>query len=119
MKRLLITGSRHTVDMKTIEHRLAHEFEEHPDAVLVHGGAAGADNIAGYIWFEFGGNVEVHYANWDQYGKAAGNIRNQEMVDLGAYLCLAFPMKQSTGTFDCIKRADKAGIPVETIMLGR
>lgn len=78
----------------------------------------GADTIAGYVWTEFGGEVEVHDADWERYGKAAGNIRNQEMVELGAYLCLAFPMKQSTGTFDCIRRAENAGIPVQTILLG-
>jgi hypothetical protein len=32
------------------------------------------------------------------------------MVDLGAYICLAFPIGESPGTRDCIERAEKAGI---------
>lgn len=34
------------------------------------------------------------------------------MVDLGADLCLAFPLPDSRGTKDCMARAKKAGIKV-------
>jgi hypothetical protein len=34
------------------------------------------------------------------------------MVDAGPQLVLAFRVGQSTGTGDCIARAEKAGIPV-------
>jgi hypothetical protein len=79
-----------------------------------------ADQIArrwGYV-------VEVHEANWSVNGKAAGFLRNQEMVDAGANICLAFlmPCKRSGcraprphdshGTADCVKRARAAGIHV-------
>jgi len=57
-------------------------------------------------------NVEVHDANWQKHGNAAGPIRNQEMVDLGADVVFAFPLGESRGTNDCIQRAVKANIPV-------
>lgn len=67
-------------------------------------------------------HVQVFKAYWDGYGKAAGPIRNHEMVSFvsseaekGArVVCLAFPAieLQSRGTKDCIKRANLAGIPV-------
>lgn len=38
-------------------------------------------------------------------------IRNQEMVDLGADLCIAYPLPEGSGTQDCIRRAVKAKIP--------
>lgn len=51
------------------------------------------------------------------YCPAAGNYRNADMVALGADLVLAFPLpgprSRSTGTWDCVKRAEAAGLPVE------
>lgn|GEM_PF-1924500 len=46
------------------------------------------------------------------YCPLAGHWRNQHMVDLGAYLCLAAPVGASTGTRDCMRRARAAGIEV-------
>lgn len=55
---------------------------------------------------------EDHPAHWDLLGKAAGHIRNKEMVDLGASLCLAFPTPESIGTLDCMKLVEQANIPL-------
>lgn len=60
----------------------------------------------------WGGTVERHPAEWDKHGKAAGPIRNQKMVDLGATVCLAFPLPGSRGTAHCMSAARKASIPV-------
>ena len=57
--------------------------------------------------------METHPADWSTHGRAAGPIRNQQMVDRGADICLAFPTSSSIGTWDCVRRAKAAGIPVE------
>lgn len=108
--RILVTGSRRWTDTKLIHEVLEPWFTSHPDAVLVHGAAVGADTIAKNIWVSFGGKVEPHRADWSKYGKAAGPIRNREMVEAGADVCLAFMLPDSTGTADCVKRAKAAGI---------
>lgn len=83
-----------------------------PGSTVVHGGARGADREAGY-WAElFGHEVEVFHAEWEKYGKRAGMIRNQDMVGGGADLVVAFPLGESRGTRDCMRRAEAAGIPV-------
>jgi len=82
------------------------------EITLVHGGAPGADYLAGEVASALGWQVEVHPAHWGLYGKAAGPLRNQRMVDLGADICVAFPIATSRGTYDCMKRARSAGIPV-------
>lgn len=46
------------------------------------------------------------------YCPMAGHLRNQDMVDRGAYVCHAFPLADSRGTVDCMKRARKASIEV-------
>ncbi|MFE2994168.1 hypothetical protein ACFXG4_04040 [Nocardia sp. NPDC059246] len=49
----------------------------------------------------------------------AGPLRNQHMVDLGADECRGFPLPGSRGTYDCMRRAERAGIPVQEIAATR
>jgi hypothetical protein len=115
VKRLLVTGSRFWSDRAVIHDALFAAWRElGPNTVLIHGAChlGGADIIADEIWKGQGLLTEPHPADWKRYGKDAGPIRNQEMVDLGADLCLAFPLGRSTGTRDCALRAALAGIPV-------
>lgn len=58
-----------------------------------------------------GVTVDPHPANWAKFGKAAGMIRNREMVQAGADICLAFPVRGSRGTINCMQQAAEAGIP--------
>ena len=108
--RLLVTGSRDWDDYEHIK-RVLSGFP--PDTQLVHGGARGADLLAHKAALELGWpEPEVHRADWNSFGKRAGSLRNQAMVDLGADLCLAFPLETSKGTWDCMQRAEKADILV-------
>lgn len=79
--------------------------------VIVHGdNPEGLDAIVDRWAVRRGYEPERHPAKWDVFGKAAGPIRNQEMVDLGADMCLGFPLPGSKGTVDCMNRARLAGI---------
>lgn len=118
-KRLLVTGSRNWEDREAVLIALARVTDEWPDDVitLVHGACpTGADHMADDIWSGFLGRpVERHPANWHRFGKGAGPRRNQEMVDLGADLCLAFILPGSRGTANCVRCAEAAGIPVRKV----
>lgn len=110
--RILITGSRSWTDEQTIRHALTVRYDATPQAVLVHGDCPrGADAIADLVWRNLGGRVETHPAKWDLYGKPAGHIRNDEMVQAGADECLAFILDGSPGASGCMRAAVKAGIP--------
>jgi len=114
--RILITGGRNWNNYKQIKQAIAFTLlvngSDPAEVTLIHGNARGADLLGAEAAEGLGLNIEVHPARWDIYGRGAGPIRNQEMVDSGADLCLAFLMPGSTGTADCIRRARKAGIPV-------
>lgn len=115
--RILITGSRTWSNEAVIENEIATVMYENKVGAscyvtLVVGGARGADQIAQKYGEEAGMHIELHAADWDRYGKAAGPIRNQEMVDSGADICLAFIAPGSKGARDCADRAKKAGIEV-------
>lgn len=114
--RILITGSRNWTDHKRVLYAMEQAAKDVPlnEVVIVHGACpTGADAIANKIAIGSSVRVERYRADWAKYGKAAGPIRNQEMVDLGADLCLAFFLGESRGTKDCSDRAERAGIPVK------
>jgi hypothetical protein len=76
---------------------------------IIEGGAKGADRLA-QKWATLN-NVTLHTckADWNKHGKAAGIIRNQEMLEEYApTLTLAFP--GGNGTKDMVTRSRKAGI---------
>lgn len=125
--RILVTGSRDWSHWATITFAIEDAVfgRENEVIAVVHGGCPeGADYMAGYVAYRAGLVVEVHEANWLAHGKAAGPIRNQEMVDAGADIGLAFlmPCKKSGcrlsiphnshGASDCVMRARAAGITV-------
>lgn len=117
--RLLITGSRNLTDRAGVEAALRAAWADlggGRDVTLIHGAAPGADALSGDIWGRVMGlPVEVHPADWHIHGRHAGPLRNQVMVDLGADGCLAMPESGSRGTWDCVRRAEVAGIPVRVV----
>lgn len=50
-------------------------------------------------------------ADWKLYGKGAGPIRNQSIIN-GSSLLIAIPTHDSKGTLDAIKKAEKLSIRV-------
>ena len=118
MKRILITGSRdwsREDELRdAIDSWIRRNVEKDKVTILVHGDASrGADrmgrNYARLAWWL---QEESHPADWENQGKAAGFIRNQEMVDLGADVCLAFIRNGSKGATHTADQAAKSGIPV-------
>lgn len=78
---------------------------------IISGMARGADSLAAEWATKFGFPLQKFPADWKKYGKAAGSIRNQQMLDEGKPdLVIAFP--GGTGTRDMIKKANKAGVRV-------
>ena len=110
--RVLICGGRDFDNRTAIRNALISlcASEDGVD-VVIEGAAPGADALAREAAEDFGITVETYPADWDKHGKAAGPIRNQQMLDEGKPdLVLAFPTPQSRGTWDMVRRARKAGI---------
>lgn len=68
-------------------------------------GSWGVD-ILGERWArKHGFAIRSFPAEWKEYGRAAGPIRNQKMASIATHL-IAFPAKHSVGTRDMIKKAE-------------
>ena len=85
------------------------------DSVVIHGAARGADSVAGKIAEAIGLRVETYPANWNKFGKAAGHIRNKEMLDTGKPDMVVYfhrNLKESKGTRNMVQQSVAAGLPV-------
>jgi hypothetical protein len=127
--KVLVCGSRDWSNSAAIRRYL----EQLPDdAVVMHGGARGADRLAGVIAESLGLEVEVHAADWrvtpdtptgrigslpggGTYDRGAGLIRNVAMLNEQPDLVLAFHLGGSSGTEHTVIEARRRGIPVEVI----
>lgn len=81
---------------------------------IVHGGADGADRLAGE-WAIFHKVPEIIVpAQWGGYGKSAGPVRNQWMIDFTKVdTVIAFP--GGRGTANMVKLAREAGLSLYVI----
>jgi len=110
--RVLVCGSRDWVDEKSI----TNELDKLPlDTVIIEGGARGADSIAQRYARSKGFQVETYKADWGKYNKAAGPIRNQQMLETGVDLVIAFQLNNSRGTKDMINRSKMVGVEAKII----
>lgn len=84
------------------------------DVTIISGAARGTDTLAiDWAVVNWTG-LQTYPADWKTHGKAAGPIRNQQMIDEGKPdLVIAFP--GGSGTKDMIRRAKKAGIDMKEI----
>lgn len=120
MRTVLVTGGRHFADRAFLFRELDKVRDEAGTGGLhiIHGGASGADALAGE-WAEQRGVTCTPYpAHWKRLNGsvdfAAVPKRNQRMLDMGKPdLVVAFA--GLTGTADMVRRAVKAGVPVRDL----
>lgn len=123
--RVLVSGDRNWSDVRyvwEVLERIRRSAIEAGDTefVVIEGQCphGGADRHAS-DWAEANAKSGVEHlpfpAKWDRYGKAAGPIRNQQMLDEGnPELVVAFhdALTQSRGTKDMVARAEKKGVEI-------
>lgn len=116
--RVLVCGSRNWEDQRIVDWVLDGAVWADVNFTLIEGGAKGADACAA-AWAR---NQDVSHqtfaADWKTHGKAAGPIRNQEMIDIGqpdVVVAFTDDLEHSKGTKDCVRRAKKHGVPVYVV----
>lgn len=111
--RVLVCGGRNYEDKALVDEVLSHcEL-----TVLIHGDCpTGVDRLVDewarsqdeYI------HIEQYPADWKKYGRPAGPIRNQQMLNEGKPdLVIAFP--GGRGTADMVRRAKAEGVEVHEV----
>jgi len=112
---ILITGCRYWSDYNMIFDALTKYKDKY--VLLIHGDCKGADKLAGEAATKLKFEIDAKPADWNKYGRAAGPIRNTEMVKQAAEFhnrgvevhVLAFhdDLQKSVGTKHCVNQAKK------------
>ena len=91
---------------------LEHFHKEYGFTTVIHGGAEGADKLGG-TWAELKRiPVEEYKAKWHLYGRAAGPMRNRQMLEEGKPdLVIAFPGHK--GTANLVMQANEASVEIK------
>ena len=119
MVRIIIAGGRDFNDSKLFEEKTTEILAQYEDIELVSGHARGADAMAEKYANDMGIRVKVMPAEWNKYGKAAGPIRNKQMLDYAleeVAVLIAFWDGSSKGTKDMINRAREYGAKCHIVM---
>lgn len=113
--KVLVTGSR---TMPWGEYELMKKvlIEEHATEVI-QGGAQGADALATWVCHELGIQCRTFQADWATHGKAAGPMRNQQMIEQKPNLVIAFYEDTgiTPGTQDMVNRAISHSVRVRRV----
>ena len=111
--RVIIAGTRTFSDYELLESHVRYMLSRRSksEVEIVSGGAAGADALGERFARENGYRLRVFPADWEKYGRRAGILRNQQMVDYADAL-IAFHDGTSRGTAHVIAAAKEVGLRV-------
>ncbi|RVT89267.1 DUF2493 domain-containing protein [Rhodovarius crocodyli] len=111
-ERVLVCGGRDYADRQRV-FEVLDEYRDRAE-VLIDGGAEGADMLAEQWAMSRDVPMLTFRADWQRHGRAAGPIRNGQMLAQGKpTLVIAFP--GGRGTADMVRQARTAGVPVREI----
>jgi predicted Rossmann-fold nucleotide-binding protein len=110
-KVILVCGGRDFNDERFVNHILDKANAERGIIAIIQGGAKGADSLAAK-WAKANRiPCKAFHADWNLHGKAAGHIRNKQMLDEGKPdAVIAFP--GGAGTANMVEQARNAGLPI-------
>ena len=110
-RKVLVCGGRDFSDMKKLMANLDRLHRDQKFCCLIHGNARGADTFAAQWAYMNDVRTKEFPADWTRYGKAAGPIRNKEMLEDGRPdLVVAF--RGGKGTQNMIEQAKRKGVEV-------
>lgn len=114
--RIIICGSRGFNDYNYLEKRMDKLTRKLKEVVVVSGHARGADQLGEKWAYKNQYKVEIFPANWLENGRAAGILRNKEMVDSEPGAVVAFYDGISHGTGHTIEYALSKGIKTKVYL---
>lgn len=108
--KLAVIGSRSFSDYGLLKDTLdAYDID-----IIISGGARGADNLAEVYAHQNSIPKRIFLPDWGAYGRAAGMIRNKDIVE-NCDMLIAFWDGESRGTYNSIQLAEKLGKPAHIV----
>jgi hypothetical protein len=114
MFKVIIAGGRDFKDFNHLCEVVDHMLQNKDDIEVVSGTAMGADQLGEKYAKECGYALKEFPADWEEFGKAAGHIRNRQMGDYADAL-IAFWDGKSKGTKGMIEYARTKDLQVAVV----
>jgi len=111
---ILVCGGREYSNWNKFRDTITSVLEDCPSNAtpcIVQGGAKGADFMAKIFAISRGILYLEYPANWKEYGRSAGHIRNQEMLDSN-YINIGIVFPGGRGTQDMKNKLVKNNIDI-------
>ena len=112
--KIAIIGSRNFTNYKLLQEIL--EQYKPKITLVVSGAAKGADSLGEKWALENNIQTLIFPADWNQYGKRAGFIRNEDIIKNCDY-CVAFWDGESKGTKHSLSLCKKYNKPVKIVQI--
>jgi hypothetical protein len=116
--KVIIAGGRDFDNYDLLREKCDNILQNQDEVIIISGGAKGADLLGERYAKERGYSTEVFPARWEEHGKKAGPIRNQEMA-INSNALIAFWDGKSKGTKHMIDIATDKGLLVRIIKYKR
>lgn len=116
--RVIICGGRDFSDRNFCFSQLRQLLASYENIEIVSGHAKGADTFGEEYAEENGLKVSVFKPDWKLYGRAAGPIRNRQMLEYAEEenpVVIAFWNGKSKGTENMIRQSERAGAEVHIV----
>lgn len=118
--KIIICGGRHFNDYNTLETLVDSAIYEkginYNEIEIISGHCAGADTLGELYAKNHNIAYKLFPAEWTKYGRAAGPIRNTQMVEYASKstfpIVVAFISPRSKGTMDTVKKATQKGFAI-------
>ena len=120
--RMIVCGGKDFKDYGYFEKEMDSLIQNHNHIELVSGHAKGADTFAEIFAGKNAIPIKVFPPDWKKYGKAAGPIRNREMLTYASEarpVVVAFWNGKSRGIGNMLKQANEAGVECHIFMYDR
>ena len=109
--RVIVCGGRDYTNAEHVYREMDRLHKRLMIDVVIEGDAQGVDRMAGYWARKNKIDNRKFRADWKRLGRAAGPLRNRQMLEIGQPHCvIAFP--GGPGTANMIKQARDAGVEV-------
>lgn len=124
--RIIVAGTRTFSDYELLRNRLDDFIsklkQKHPDkqVVIITGAAKGADQLGSFYARNHNIPLKEFPADWTTYGKVAGPIRNQQMLDYALHeipVLIVFWDGESRGTKNMMNIAKKHNVQTEIVLI--
>ena len=111
---VIVTGGRSYANVEKLNTVFDELHSKEPISLLIEGGAQGADRLARNWAVNNNVSYLTVHARWNQFGKSAGFIRNQAMIEMRHDIVIAFP--GGKGTAGMVKLARNKGSKLMEVM---